>query len=71
MKTLLVTIFLITAACGVREPRVPYVCQRNMHDCLMTYNGNDPKFIKYGWTSWQTWCKEDLKVCESQWGIGQ
>jgi len=69
MKALLITLFLITAACGVSEPKTPCACQRNMHDCLYAYDGNKAEDIKIGWSKWEALCKQDLHVCRSNRGM--
>lgn len=64
MKTLffVFAFAFLVVACS-RGPRVPCVCQRNLQDCRAAYDG------VMSHSEWNRLCREDLKVCESGYGM--
>jgi hypothetical protein len=69
-KRLVATVIIgLTLSCGLSEPKIPCVCQRNLHDCLYSYDGNNGKDVEIGWSKWEALCKQDLHVCQSNWGM--
>jgi hypothetical protein len=61
----LIYIFLVSYAiigCTL-EPKTPCVCQRNLQDCLDSYDGSMSR------SKWDDLCREDINVCQSNHGM--